>query len=96
MELLNGDDEITAIPSERKKRQSIKEVTNMNYQPHRWNMRIQEQRRIEHHREMAKIENAYYDGEVVNSEYSKAISDLLKDPVSLAIAGANSDRGYPR
>jgi len=41
---------------------------------------------------MAKIENAYYDGEVVYSEYNKAISDFLKDAVSLGIVGGNGTK----
>jgi hypothetical protein len=68
----------------------------MNQQRQRWDARYKEQRRHENNREMAKVENEYYDGNAAYSEYSRVISDLLKDPVSLGIVGGNSNRGHQR
>lgn len=68
----------------------------MNRQLQRWDMRIQEQRRVDSFREMVKIEDAYYDGVAFYAEYSKAIANLLKDPVSLALADGNGDRELHR
>ena len=67
----------------------------MNQQPRWWDRNIEEQRRDQSHQEMANVENAYYDGDAGYSEYSRAISDLLKDPVSLGTVAGNSHRGHP-
>lgn len=64
----------------------------MDQQRHRWDIKVKERRSHQINREMAKIENAYYDGEVVYSEYNKAISDFLKDAVSLGIVGGNGTK----
>jgi len=62
----------------------------MNQPTRRWDVKVQEQRWYENNREMLKIENAYYDGEAAYSEYSKAISDLLKDPIGLGVERVNA------
>ena len=68
----------------------------MRQQPRRWGVQVQGQRRDENHRDIANAESAYYDGETSDFDYHKAISELLKDPVSLGIIGVNSPRGYQR
>ena len=55
-----------------------------------------DQQRDEDFRHMARIENAYYDGDVDYPEYSRVITRMLKDPVSLGIVGGNSNRGHQR
>ena len=73
---------------------AAREESNMIQATHRCDNKIKEQRSREISREMTKIENAYYDGEAAEAEYSKVICDLLKDPVSLGIVGGNSNRGH--
>jgi hypothetical protein len=68
----------------------------MNQNPHRLGNTIKEQKPHENAQNMAKFGNDYYEGDIIYSEYSKVISDLLKDPVSLGIVGGNSIRGHQR
>jgi hypothetical protein len=68
----------------------------MSPQTQRWNMKVHEQQWHKNNQEMLKVEDAYYDGDAVYSEYSKAICALLKDPVSLGFVGGSSNHGHQR
>ena len=54
--------------------------------------------RQEFDQKMAEIQDADhdYDGQTAESGYSKAILELLKDPVSLGLVGSNFNRGHQR
>ena len=66
----------------------------MVQRPHQLGSRVPVQRSREPIQEMASMESAYYDGDAVYSEYSRAIFNLLKDPVSLRTAQENSPDGH--
>lgn len=62
----------------------------------RGSFKTKEQERHDDHRELAKSQNAAYDGETAEYGYSQMVMDLLKDPVSLGMQGGNSNRGRQR
>ena len=47
-------------------------------------------------RELPEIQNEGYDGVTAEYGYSQVIFDLLRDPVSLGMPGANGNRGRQR
>jgi len=67
----------------------------MHRRHYRVGFKTNEQQRPEHE-ESSKIGTAGCDGETGVYEYSHAIFDLLKDPVSLGMQDANSNRGRQR
>ena len=68
----------------------------MHEQHHRWGLKTKVQQRHENNRELAKNQDDDYGGKTAEYGYSQVIFDLLKDPVSLGLLGANNNRGRQR